>query len=175
MSVRPIMLVALLVAVLGCGNTDSEPQWADAADFDWLPVLDPVSVAEGEGWRFDMGLEPYETGEPSAPCLQLVIGDEPLGCIGVDAENRSFGAVTRVDEQRVIWRASTIDDLSPVDHFVVWSNASPSGRRLDPINHSNVENLLWIMEPGEAPWGYQTIAPDGTLLAQTSLVGLPAD
>jgi hypothetical protein len=169
------MLVALLVAVVGCGNSDSEPQWADAADFGWLPVLDPVSVAEGEGWRFDVGLEPYDTGEPPAPCLQLVIGDEPLGCIGVGAENRGFGAVTRVDDQRVIWQASTIDDLPPVDHFVVWSNASPNGRPLDPINHSNVENLLWIMEPGEAPWGYQAIAPDGTLLAQTSFVGLPAD
>ena len=173
MSHRPILLVAFLVTVVGCGNSDSQPQWADAADLGWSPVFDPVTVAEGDGWRFDVGLEPDDSGEPPAPCLQLVVGDEPLGCIG--ARMSGFGAVNRVDDQRVIWQASIIDDNAPVDHFVVWSNASPNGRQLDPINHSNVENLLWIMEPGEAPWGYQAIAPDGTLLAQTSFVGLPAD
>jgi hypothetical protein len=175
MNRRPIMFVALLVTVVGCGNSNGQPQWADPADLGWMPVLDPVTVAEGDGWRFDVGLDADNTGETPAPCLQLVIGDQPLGCIGIGAENRGFDAVTRVDEQRVIWQANTTDDNPPVDHFVVWSNASPNGRHLDPINHSNVENLLWIMEPGEAPWGYQAIAPDGTLLAQTSFVGLPAD
>ena len=49
------------------------------------------------------------------------------------------------------------------------------GRTVDPIVAADNAILVWIMEPGEAPWGVQAIAPDGTLGAFTSYVGLPAD
>lgn len=177
MSARRLMAITLAVTLVGCGSSDNQPQWSDASDFSWLPVIDAVTVAEGDMWRFDIGLGPDDTGEPAAPCLQPVVVDQPLGCIPVDASDNRFGftAVTRVDDQRVIWQADTINDQAPIDHFVIWSTASPNGRRLEPIVHRDVENLLWIMEPGEEPWGYQAIAPNGTLIRYSSHVGLPAD
>jgi hypothetical protein len=97
----------------------------------------------------------------------------------VDAQNGNdygYGAIVRVGNERVIWKASTITDTeTSVDYFVVWSTTAPHGRRLEPITYRDVNSLLWIMEPGEAPWGYQAIAADGTLIEQWAHVGLPAN
>lgn len=178
MIARRACAIAALWMLASCGGDDG-PSWNDAADGDWLPVRSPTTVAEGDGWRMDVGTEPNETGESPGLCLQLVVVEQPLGCITLAAapgDVNVFGAVARVGGERVIWRASTMTDAEPpVSHFVVWSSTSPDGRRLDPIRYGDVESLLWVMDPGEAPWGYQTIGPDGSLVASWSYVGLPAD
>jgi hypothetical protein len=174
MRARRLAILVLAVTLAGCGRGEGQPQWGDAADSAWLPVLDPVTVVEGDVWRFDVGPRPsYGAGGPGASCLQAVVAAQPLGCTEVGS---FFQAVTRAGDERVIWRADTISSArQPTDHFVVWSNVSPEGRRLDPIVHDRIENLLWIMAPGEAPWGHQAIAADGTLISHWSYVGLPAD
>lgn len=142
-------------------------------------MLDGSTVVEGDGWRLELGGEPVDTGEPNRSCLQLVVDDRPLGCIRVGAEagrEYGFGATTRVGDERVIWQGRTMTTDGPsVDHFVVWSSASPSGRRVDAVRYADVENLIWVMQPGEAPWGYQSVGPDGTLVDHWSYVGFPAD
>jgi len=169
--------MAAAVLIVGCGSRDNPPQWG-AAPESWMPVVDPVTVAEGANWRFDVGPAPSNSGLPVGLCMQPVVANQALGCLPLDAargELQGLGAVIRIGDERVIWQATTIAEDEPVDHFVVWSSAFPSGRRLDPITHSDAQNLLWIMEPGEAPWGHQEIASDGTLLSSTSYVGLSAD
>ncbi len=44
---------------------------------------------------------------------------------------------------------------------------------IDHIDESGVTNLVWTVDPGEAPRGIQTIATDGSLLDTETLVGLP--
>ena len=108
-------------------------------------------------------------------CLQLLVANQAIGCTPVNAEGYGFAVETRVGDERVIWSSRTIDERRVVDHFVVWSSASPNGRRVEPVIREGVVNLLWIMEPGEAPWGYQSIAADGALLNDHSFVGLSVD
>lgn len=178
MIARSAIAIAALWLLASCGG-DGGPSWYDAAEAAALPVISPTTVAEGDGWQMDVGSQPYETGEPPGLCLQLVVVDQPLGCITLAAapgEEYGFGAVARVGGERVIWSASTMTDAEPaVSHFVVWSSASPNGHRIEPIRYGDVESLLWVMGPGEAPWGYQTIGLDGSLVASWSYVGLPAD
>jgi hypothetical protein len=188
---RRAIAIAALWVLASCGSDDA-PSWSDAADDAWLPVRSPTTVAEGDQWRMDVGTEPGadieaavdesspdDDAQPAGQCLQLVVAGQPLGCIRLNAgsgQEYGFGVAVRAGTERVIWRASTMtDEEPPVGHFVVWSSASPNGRRVDPIRYGDVESLLWIMEPGEAPWGYQTIGPDGTLVDSWSYVGLPAD
>lgn len=179
MTGRRTLTLALAFVIAGCGGAAPQPQWSDSADVGGTPVIDPVTVVEGDVWRFDVGLEPDDTGEPAGPCLQAIVADQPLGCIRIDPEPGAwygFTAVARAGDERVIWQVNTgTDEDRPADHYVVWSNTSPDGRRLDPIAYGDTQSLLWIMEAGEAPWGYQVIAPDGTLVTQQSYVGLPGE
>jgi hypothetical protein len=163
-----------MIVLVGCSSSDRI--WSDLPD-SWTPAADPVTVAEGDGWRLEVGTS---TGPPSdrpgTTCVQPVVADQPLACVPVDAPAGNVqGGAVRAGGERVVWQGSTIDPDATVDHYVVWSTASPDGRRIDPIVHGSVEHFLWIMQPDEAPWGYQSIARDGTLISQTSFVGLPAD
>ncbi len=58
--------------------------------------------------------------------------------------------------------------------FVVWSNVSPSGRSVEPVVAADNAILVWIMEPGEEPWGVQALDPTGELGFAIPFVGLPA-
>lgn len=179
MTMRRTAIVTCALLLISCSNNDEQPRWADADVFAVPPVLDPVTVIERDGWRFDVGTEPFDTGEPPVRCLQAVVANQRIGCTRVDAADDTFyssSIVTRVGDERIIWQSATPPDPDrPVDHYVVWSTSSPDGRRIEPITYEDSLNMFWMMQPGEAPWGYQAIAPDGTLIAARSYVGLPAD
>lgn len=179
---RPAISALLLASVLaGCGgDSGAPPAWSDASDVSWPLVDEGRTVQSEDDYRMLIGDDPMQTGRPADRCLQLVVGSTPIGCVGVDPPpggSHGFSAAVRTEDARVVWRAETTpaDPDQVPDHYVVWSSSAPSGRRVEPIVRDAVTNLVWIMEPGEQPWGVQTIAADGTLLRAESLVGLPGE
>ena len=167
MTSRIFGVFAFVAVLAGCGS-QTERTWGNADDISVALVTRAETVAEGDDWRFQIGLDPGDRRR----CLQLVVAHRAIGCIPVNAEGYGFSATTRVGDERVIWSSRSTDNRPAVDHYVVWSSVSPDGRRVEPVIREGVVNLLWIMEPGEAPWGYQSVAADGTLLADRSFVGL---
>lgn len=173
---RQAWAAVLLALAAGCaGEGETTPGWTDAEDYSSTAVRDPAIVVEGAAWQLQVGDDPGD-GDPR-PCLQMLFAGVPVGCIRVGAESGSwygFDAWARVGVERLVWRGESVQD-TPADRYVVWSSASPSGRIIEPIVYDDVENLVWLMEPGEEPWGYQTIAADGSLREYRSLVGLPGE
>lgn len=181
---RRITVVTWLAAAVSCsitacsGGTVSR-QWSDADErFSFAPD-EAETIVEGPGWKIQVATESDLVGsDEPLRCVQAVVDDQALGCVPFDVAPSQvlYGqtASTRVGSQRVIWQLSSIDETVPsIDHFIVWSSAFPDGRRIDPIVGAGFSNLLWIMEPGEEPWGFQLIGDDGALVSHETLVGLP--
>lgn len=158
----------VLLASAACGDGD-ELRWHDAS----ASAVDPVNgtiVAETDVYRVVDGFD-------GRRCAQLTLLDVSTDCIANDyggplSTGWGYGGrILRVDDVRVIeFRTNP-----STRRFVVRSSRSPSGRPIAPIVAADNAILVWVMEPGEAPWGVQAIAPDGTLGAAASFVGLPGD
>ena len=154
---------------------------------DWDTSLDPVvrAGALGDGpqpptsadYELRVAADPF--GAADARCLQLIVDDTAVGCIPInrtDASTYGFNTAARAGTERVIWDARTITDDQPTpDRFVVWSSTSPLGRRIEPVIHDGTVSIVWVMHPGEAPWGFQSVADDGSLIDSRSFVGLPGE
>lgn len=156
-------LAALAIGALaGCGS--DEPAWDDARQYEHDDVLELRDA-------FDVGpVRVAESTSDGLPCAEVTVADVATGCIPVGAGEFGYSS-----------RALRVDDVRYVDlrtseaarEFVVWSSASPSGRSIEPIVAAGNAILVWIMEPGEEPWGVQAIGSDGELGFAKSFVGLP--
>ncbi len=171
------LCAALTVLATACGNDGGSHDWDEASEIGEpvLPAAD--STAAADGYELVVGFSTSGDDAESIGCVTLVVGDIGIGCLGPDGTDGAasgWSARVRNDETRIIWNGVTASgSFSDVDHFVVWSSASPDGRRLEPIVESGTTHLIWVMEPGEAPWGVQWIDENGGLLNAQSFVGLP--
>lgn len=171
-----VACVAAAAPLAACSEPTARA-WVDEREATWPAVGDPVTVADGDGWRFQVGTDPYDADGTRSSCLQPVIDDTPLGCIPIDAPDAAHrnGTQARVGGKRVIWLGRQTGAIPQIARYVVWSSTSPAGRTIEPIEYDGVQNLLWIMQPGEEPWGFQEILPDGSLYEAVPLVGLPGE
>lgn len=163
-----IWAVAVASLIVSACSGDEGREWGAIREFGPSVVANATELAATDDFR--LLLDERSAGS----CVQLVVNDVPWDCIEASSGVRSIPL--RVDDLRVVWLTVSDDDgiAAVADHFVVWSSVDPDGRRIEPITAGGSAHLVWVMQPGEAPWGVQTVAADGTLYTATSMVGLPA-
>ena len=175
--VAGLIAAALVVVGTACGDEGSVRDWDEASDIGEPILLTADSTAASDGFELVAGSSRRGDGSETNTCVKLVVGDMGIGCLGPDGTDGAasgYGATVRNDETRIIWRGATESgSFFEVDHFVVWSSSSPGGRRLEPVVEFDTTHLIWVMKPGEAPWGVQWINAEGGLLHSQSFVGLP--
>lgn len=161
---RWLLGAAIVLGSTACAGPD--PGW----DFAWsdssTPLAGADAVAVGSGIEVRFGPR----------CGQLTIEDSGLrtGCLGVSS-GASMVVPLRAGDLRIVWivRTGGTDEERGVDHAVAWSSASPEGKQIEAITLGGIEQVVWVMRPGEEPWGMQLIDARRRLVAVHDLVGLP--
>jgi hypothetical protein len=164
---RSVLPVLVAVLTLGSCSSGTGWSWRDAADEAAPPVVGTVVVDAG-------GIRLVESTNDGLPCAQLTVAGETAGCVhyGMGDGATGYGAAARrVGDVRYV----DLRSGSGVSGFVVWSSVSPDGRRVEPIRAAGNAILVWIMQPGEAPWGVQILDERGRLGNAVSFVGLPGE
>lgn len=155
----------LAVAFLsGCG--DGQSGWGDASEMTDEPI-DGTVVADAERYRVVEG-----TDDRGEACAQLTVEGVTMPCnhYGMGRGGHVSMALRSGDTRFI--EALTDPTTREV---IVWSTFSPSGRSVAPLVAADNAILVWIMEPGEEPWGAQAIGPDGELEFTLGFVGLSGD
>ena len=180
--------VSSMVIMLGACSGETTAGWAPpplaASDLRDEPA--PEVRYEDGPVQLRFGVSRVDDGRPGDhECLELTMHGAPWFCMSVE-RGMGMGTNLAVDGDRVIWRARSYgevvaDDAAELadhrgpDRFVVFSSVSPTGRVIEPIVVEGVISLVWLMEPGEVPWGYQEVDAVGRLIQAHSLLGLPAE
>ncbi len=160
-----VAIAAAVGALAGCGSEAGRQDWADIGER-WSDEIYPT-VFEGDG--YSVGTGSFESGSNSLACAQVIIADAPLDCVHGGGGLSTSHA--RIGDTRFIGVYAGAD----VERAIAWSSASSSGRDLDVVVAGPGVAVVWIMEPGEEPWGIQLVRADGTLAWSPSYVGLPGE
>lgn len=157
-----LALGALTTILFACSSDGDGRRWADAAD-QVEPAVPGTTIIDTGAVRVVEQID--------RSCAQLTIADTTLTCLQTSmAEGFGHSArALRVGDLRVVDLRTGPDATD----FVVWSSVSPGGRSIEPIAAAGSSILVWIMQPGEEPWGVQVIGPGGFLGTSVSFVGLP--
>ena len=155
-----LVLGCAVVPLTACGSNG--PAWSDYREVRTDTVIGDVVV--------DTGVYRVTEADADGGCAQLTVSNVAASCL--HHENATWGYMAR---------AARVEDTRFVEvrtdpsarEFVVWSSHAPTGRSVEPIHAADNSILVWIMEPGEEPWGVQVIGPNGELGIATSFVGLP--
>ncbi len=161
---RPFVgcLVGAMLALSGCGSDG--PQWSDFTDARTDVVVGDVVVETDEFLVTDADVK--------GGCAQLTVADVISSCLHHEAGIGGYmGRAARVADTRFI----EVRTDPSTRAFVVWSNVARSGRSVEPIYAADNGILVWIMEPGEEPWGVQVLGPTGELAVAIPFVGLPGN
>lgn len=157
--------------VLTAGCADDELGWRSDIVSAENPQTGGVDVPLADGWTARFGVD----------CGQLELGDLRTHCPGFTSPGGQMSPL-RWGDERVVWimqrsgggDAAADARFAPIDHAVVWSSAAPEGRRVAAAVSGDLQQVAWILDDGEEPWGIQLIDASGRLIATHQLVGLPA-
>ena len=147
-----LVAVASLVAS-SCSDGEAGREWTDPTQFADPIVANATELVATDDYQLLLGDDSSDPTVGTVRCVQLVVGDVAIGCIGVDEDDglpTGWADAVRVDDVRLIWSANPAAEESGqvVDHFVVWSSVDTNGRRLEAIQEFGTTHLIWAMRPG---------------------------
>lgn len=162
-------LSLLLLGAVACSDADPGASWQ----------ADVVSAENARTEGADVPLPNGWTARFGRDCGQLELGDVRTHCPEFTS-NGGLMTPLQWDDERVVWilqRSGGGDpdadaSVAPIDHAVVWSSTAPEGRRVAAAIFGDFQQVAWVLDDGEEPWGMQLIDARGRLIAIHNLVGL---
>ncbi len=175
-----LLVLVGAISLSSCSSSPSSFDWSEPPFEAALTLTEPTVVETGATYRLEVGQTDDPNGvDPPSTCLQMVFRGAPLGCLETSpTPGRGYGrdVQVRVGDGRMIWLTRSTGDWESErrpDRYIVWSSSSPAGRRIEPFVYGATISLIWEMQPGEEPWGVDTLDADGLLIESRSFVGLP--
>lgn len=163
-------LSLVLLGAVACSAPDPGTSWrADVVSAE-NPQTGGAAVPLASGWTARFGRD----------CGQLELGDMRTHCPEFTTPGGQMSPL-RWDDERVVWivqrsgggDADADARFAPIDQAVVWSSTAPEGRRIAAAIFGDLQQIAWVLDDGEEPWGIQLIDARGRLIATHHLVGLP--
>ena len=175
------LLLLATMSLSSCSSAPDRIDWSEPPS-GASPSTDPMVVENGDTYRLEVGqTDDPNSADPPGTCLQMVFRGAPLGCLEASplpGQGYGLNVQVRVGDGRMIWLSQSTADWDAErrpDRYIVWSSSSPDGRRIEPFGYGATISLIWEMQPGEEPWGIDTLDADGLLISSRSLVGLPGE